>query len=139
MSYKTWVNDYQIFGNNDYSEELINELKRQGMNEPDDDFIYSFEIKDINPVIKAVDKYIEKEIEKREKRGVNMYDFSDYYNLIGKEPLYLSMQDLIKYGIIFQSYNLVDYLVKTGCIERIHGTSGNPVYKIVKPITISAG
>ena len=71
MSYKTWVNDYQIFGNNDYSEELINELKRQGMNEPDDDFIYSFEIKDINPVIKAVEKYLEQEIEKREKRGIN--------------------------------------------------------------------
>ena len=33
----------------------------------------------------------------------------------------------------------VDYLLKTGCIERIHSTSENPVYKIVKPIIISAG
>lgn len=138
MSYRTWANDYQIFDNNDGSKELIDELIRQGMAEPDDG-CYSFEVTDINPVIKIVDAHFEKQVRKKEKYGVKMYDFSRYVNLLGEEPLYVSMQDLITYGIIFQSYNFLNYLLRTGCIERVQSTPENPVYKIVKPITISAG
>ena len=139
MSYRTWANDYQIFDNNDYSEELINELKRQGMNAPNDDGIYDFEIKDINPIIKIIDEFFQQEISEREKRGVKMYDFKDHRSLKQNAPLYSRVQDLIENCVIFQSYVFVDYLLKTGCIERMHNTSENPVYKIVKPITISAG
>ena len=138
MSYRTWANDYQIFDNNDGSKELIDELIRQGMAEPDDG-CYSFEVTDINPIIKIVDKYIEKEIEEREKRGVKMYDFKNHWSLKGNVPLYLKVHDLIENAVIFQSYVFVNYLLKTGCIERVQSTPENPVYKIVKPITISAG
>lgn len=74
-----------------------------------------------------------------EERGVKLYDFKDHWSLKQDAPLYSRVQDLIESCVIFQSYAFVDYLLKTGCIERMHSTSENPVYKIVKPITISAG
>jgi hypothetical protein len=138
MSYRTWVNDYQIFENNGYCRELIDELKRQGMAEPDDG-CYQFKVKDINPVIKIVDMYFEKEIKDREKRGIKMYDFKKHGHITSDFPLHLKVAYLIEDAWLFQSYNFVDYLRRTGCIKRVDDTLNMPVYEIKKPVRIRAG
>ena len=138
MSYRTRANDFQIFENNGYCGELIDELKRQGMDEPNDGF-YSFRIKDINPIIKIIDKYIEEEIKEREKRGVKMYDFKNHSHVTSDYPLHLKVTYLIEDAWLFQSYNFVNYLLCTGCIKRVDDRLSAPVYEIKKPITISAG
>lgn len=138
MSYRTWVNDYQIFENNGFCRELIDELKRQGMEEPDDGS-YEFEVKDITPVIDIIDKYFEKEIEDREKRGVNVYDFKNNSHITSHLPLHIKTEYMIEDALLFQSYNFVDYLLRTECIKRIDSTFGIPIYEIKKTVKIHAG
>lgn len=79
MSYRTYINDFQIFENNGYSEKLITELNRQGANIEEDDDCYEFEIKDINPIIKIVDDYIKEEINDVIKHGQNPYDLTFFF------------------------------------------------------------
>jgi hypothetical protein len=137
MSYKTWINGKQILGNNEYSRELIDELIKQGMSDPkDDDWCYEFEVKDISAVINAIDEHVKKGVKKRVQLASKMYDFSDYIELLDEEPLYVSMESLVDYSYIFGSYNVVQYLLHTGCIEK---TSDDKVFVAKKPIVISAG
>lgn len=137
MSYKTLINGHQILGNNAYSKELIDELTKQGMSDPkDDDWCYEFEVKDINAVISAIDEYAKNCVRKRVQAGGKMYDFSDYIELIDEEPLYVSMKSIIDYSYIFMSYNVVQYLLCTGCIE---GELDDKIFVARKPIVISAG
>ena len=63
MSYRTFVNDFQIFENNEYNKELIDELNRQGANIQENDDCYGFEIKEIDPIIKIVDEYFQKKLD----------------------------------------------------------------------------
>lgn len=139
MSYRTWVNDFQFLDNNGYSQELIDELKRQGMKEPDDDCCYSFKVKDINPIIAIVDKYVEKEVAKREDKGFKMYDLTDIPDCYSCMPLHLKMEHITKDKWVFMSYCFVDYLLRTGCIKRVDDTYKTPVYEIKKTIRIYAG
>lgn len=137
MSYKTFINGHQILGNNEYSKELIDELIKQGMNDPkDDDWCYEFEVKDANAIIRVIDEYAKACIRKKTQAGGKMYDFSDYIELLDEEPLYVSMESLIECSYIFMSYNVVQYLLRTGCIEK---TSDDKVFVAKKPIIISAG
>lgn len=59
MSYRIYVNDYQCLGNNECPKVLINELKKQGLKIENEDCIFdNFEIKELQPIIEALEQYI---------------------------------------------------------------------------------
>ena len=119
MSYRTRINNFQIFENNGYSKELIDELNRQGANIKENDDCYAFEIKDINPIIKIVDEYFQQEIKNLFQRKLNPYDLSSHWAIKEKKkPLYERVDNLVYFHILFQSYNFVQYLYEHKLVKR---------------------
>ncbi|MCZ6159122.1 hypothetical protein [Campylobacter ureolyticus] len=136
MSYKTFVNDFQILENGVYSEELIDELNRQGANIKENDDCYEFEIKDINPIIKIVDDYIKEEVNDVINHWQNPYDLTFHWSMKNKEkPLYEKVDNCIYSHLLFQSYNFMQYLYKNGLIKR----NDDGIHTILKKIVISGG
>ena len=67
MSYRTVVNDVQIFGNNEYYPEWIEYIRSQGI-EIDEDGCYEGEITDVMGAVIAIEKVIQRlEEERRQK------------------------------------------------------------------------
>lgn len=58
MSYRIYVNHYQCLGNNECPNVLIEELKRQGCEMDVDYCFHDFEIKELEPIIEALEQYI---------------------------------------------------------------------------------
>ena len=58
MSYRIYVNDMQCLGNNECPKVLVDELKRQGCNMDEDRCFHNFEIKELQPIISALEQYI---------------------------------------------------------------------------------
>lgn len=137
MSYRTYINDFQIFENNGYSEKLITELNRQGANIEEDDDCYEFEIKDINPIIKIVDDYIKEEINDVIKHGQNPYDLTFFWAIRDKErpQLYERIDNCLYSHILFQSYNFMQYLYRNKLVKR----NDDGTHTILKKIVISGG
>lgn len=83
MSYRMYVKNeidgkrYQFLGNNECPEVLIEELKKQGAEFDEDYCIRNFEIKDIQAVITALEKYILDTYEYQKQRGNNIFDFEE--------------------------------------------------------------
>lgn len=88
MSYRTNVNDIQIFGNNECYPEWIDFIKSQGI-EVDEDYGYRGEITDIMGAITAIEKIILRlEAERREKQPIStsLFDFrKDYDEIIEQD------------------------------------------------------
>lgn len=83
MSYRMYVKTeidgkrHQFLGNNECPDVLIEELKRQGAEFDEDYCIYNFEVKDIQSVITALEKYILDIYEYQKKKGNNIFDFEE--------------------------------------------------------------
>lgn len=62
MSYRIYATcngkEKQIFGNNEYPEQFFEELKRQGCIVSGDGYFEKFKIKELAPILEAIDKYI---------------------------------------------------------------------------------
>ena len=68
MSYRTYVNNTQIFGNNEFYPEWINFIVEQGI-AIDDDYCYDGEIKDFMAALETVEKIVMRlEGERKENR-----------------------------------------------------------------------
>lgn len=74
MSYRTYINGHEWLGNNEYSKEIFEELKRQGCHFDEEKCVYDFEVKDLDGLVKATEKYIRKLVKDNNKRG----NFSDF-------------------------------------------------------------
>ncbi len=136
MSYRTFVNNFQIFENNGYSKELINELNRQGANIGENDDCYAFAIKDINPIIKIVDEYFQQEIKNLVQSELNPYDLSSNCFIKNKKkPLYERVDNLMYFHILFQPYNFMQYLYRHNLAKR----NNDGTHTILKRIVISGG
>lgn len=137
MSYRTFVNNFQIFENNGYSKELINELNRQGANIGENDDCYAFVIKEIDPIIKIVDEYIKEKVNDIISQWQNPYDLTFFWSMVRKDiPLYERVDECVYGHLLFQSYKFVQYLYRNKLIEKnfIDGT-----HTILKKIVISGG
>lgn len=83
MSYRMYVKTekngkrYQFLGNNVCPSCLIEELKRQGAEFDEDDGIRDFEVKEIQPVIDALEKYILNTYNRKKVDGINIFDFEE--------------------------------------------------------------
>lgn len=136
MSYRTRINNFQIFENNGYSKKLIAELKRQGANIDEDDDCYEFEIKEIDPIIKIVDDYFQNKLNDTIQEGINPYDFAFHWAMRNKDiPLYNRVDDCIYTSYLFQSYNFMQYLYKNKLIKR----NDDGTHTILKKIVIHGG
>lgn len=136
MSYRTRINDFQIFENNGYSKELISELKRQGANIKENDDSYKFEIKDINPIIKIIDEYFQNKLNETIQENINPYDLTFHWTMVKKDkPLYDRIDNCIYTNYLFQSYNFMQYLYNNKLVKRNNDGS----HTILKKIVISGG
>lgn len=83
MSYRMYVKTekdgkrYQFLGNNVCPSCLIEELKRQGAEFDEDYGIRDFEVKEIQPVIDALEKYILDTYNYKKADGINIFDFEE--------------------------------------------------------------
>lgn len=114
MSYRTCVNDFQIFGNNDYYEEWLDFIKSQGIvvNEAG---CYDGYITDVMGAIEAIEKVVLSEERIRQKR-IKEYDFSKCDEELNRVYGPKSIFDLtnISYNIINhpEDYFLLDELIQ---------------------------
>ncbi len=137
MSYRTRINDFQIFENNGYSKKLIKELNRQGANiKEEDDDCYDFEIKEIDPIIKIVDEYFQNRLNDITQEGINPYDLTFHWAMINKDrPLYDRVDNCIYTHYLFQSYRFMQYLYNNKLVKR----NADGTHTILKKIVIHGG
>ena len=116
MAYRTYINDHEWLGNNIMFDNIYKELKRQGCPFDDNDnCVKSFQVKDLDALVKACEKDI---VELREKWLVNTYKPTDIatanfifegHGLYGSD-LTLNLNDYQKHAFIFISSNLLEYV-----------------------------
>lgn len=112
MSYRIYVNNYQCLGNNECPKVLIDELKRQGCEIDEDYCFHDFEIKELEPIIEALEQYIVDTnnwaLNKKYNSG-SIADFSDIFERHKKygNGLTWSIQEQLEYGYLFVTVNFL--------------------------------
>lgn len=115
MSYRVYVNDYQCLGNNEFPEVLRKALNKQGARiYPSNDCIFhNFEIKELQPIIEALEQYI---IEKEEWYINNNYgsiaDFKTILDECKNKNLTYRISNLVECGYMFVTYNFLKAIDK---------------------------
>lgn len=115
MSYRIWAykengDSFQLFGNNEYPEDFIKELQRQGCEIDEDGCFSKFEIKEIQPIINAINKYIINVANNVKSRGYSIYDFSsEFDNYNDTLPLWLEIEMKIENGYMFIVHNFLQF------------------------------
>lgn len=80
MSYRTYINNIQIFGNDEYIEEWFKALKSQGCRF-DEYSRYKFEVKEFMPLLEAVENYVKRiDKERLESGRESLFDLSYFKN-----------------------------------------------------------
>lgn len=127
MSYRTRIQDVQIFGNNEYYEEWIDFLESKGI-EVDEDGCYDGEIDDLQGMFNVIDKITQRLIEERHnrvKKGekslngkpiTELADLSQSIWLDDKTPLLRYNIQIIENAYIFLPYQV--YLAVENIIEE---------------------
>lgn len=111
MSYRIYVNNYQCLGNNECPEVLMNELKRQGCEIDEDGCFKNFEIKELEPIIEALEQYIIDKNEWALNKSYNpgsIADFSDIFEKIGCNGLTWNIEYKTECGYLFITVNFLN-------------------------------
>lgn len=113
MSYRIYVNDYQCLGNNECPKVLIDELIKQGC-EPSEDMCFKdFEIKELEPIIEALEKYIRETNEYFLNREYKPQSIADYSDILKEEKekygngLTWRLQEITECGYLFTTVNFL--------------------------------
>ena len=77
MSYRTWVENTQIFGNNECYQEWLDFIKNSGIDLEDDDGFYEGEITDVMGALTVIENIVENLADDMKERNYNMFDFKD--------------------------------------------------------------
>ena len=114
MSYRIYVNDYQCLGNNECPGVLIEELKRQGA-EIDDDYCFDgFEIKELQPIIEALEQYIRDINELHLNSEYKPSSIADFSNILQEKKekygngLTWRLQEIAETGYLFVTVNFLN-------------------------------
>lgn len=112
MSYRIYVNNYQCLGNNEFPEVLRKALNKQGAKiYPSNDFIFhDFEIKELQPIIEALEQCIF-EIDERISRrhnGVGLGDFTEKFQKWKQRNYTDEVQNMIECGYMFITVNFLN-------------------------------
>ncbi len=116
MSYRTYVNDTQIFGNNEYYQEWADFLSSKGI-EIDEDGLYDGYIDDLQGMFNVIDRLTQKFIDERHQRVLNgeewlgkplheLTDLSDSIWLDNKTPLLMYNMRMIEDAYCFLPYQV---------------------------------
>lgn len=112
MSYRIYVNNYQCLGNNEFPEVLRKALNKQGAKiYPSNDFIFhDFEIKELQPIIEALEQYIFEIDERISKRhnGVGLGDFTEKFQKWKQRNYTDEVQNMIEFGYMFITVNFLN-------------------------------
>ena len=124
MSYRIYVNNQQLFGNNDCPNKWIEFIKSQGI-EVSEDGIYKGEIKDFMECLNTVEDIVldmnkkiqdyneslndNKSLNDDYKNALEQPELFDLSNLINDESsLLFSLQHLVSNGYLFLPYQLYE-------------------------------
>ncbi len=126
MSYRTEIDNTQIFGNNEYYEEWIDFIKSKGI-EVDEDGSYDGEIDDIQGMFEVIDKIARRLIKERHEEVLNgkknfkgepvkeLTDLSGSIYLDDETPILMFNQMMIEEAYCFLPYQV--YLAVKDKIE----------------------
>ena len=109
MSYRIYVNHYQCLGNNECPKVLVEELKRQGCEMDVDHCFHDFEIKELQPIIEALEQYIFEVDDRIKKRhnGVGLGDYTEEFQRWKRGSFTLEVENMVECGYMFVSYNFL--------------------------------
>ncbi len=153
MSYRTYVNDIQVFGNNEYYPEWGEFITSKGI-EIDEDGCYEGEIDDVMGMFEVVDKITRRLINEQHQRVLNkekdfmgnpeteLTDLSHSRWLDEKHPILTFNERMVSNAYCFLPYQV--YLAVEDIIEETHCTDSKwafHTYKLKdgKKISVSAG
>ena len=122
MSYRTYVNDHQIFGDNEYYPEWLEFIKSSRIEISEDDN-YSGEITDFMSALETTEKIVLRLTKTRKMK--NIFDLSDIpkelereSKEIGHNPyltsLFDRLSDVIQYG-----YAFIPYALYAACADKL--------------------
>lgn len=124
MSYRIYVNDMQCLGNNECPKVLIDELKRQGCNMDEDGCFHNFEIKELQPIISALEQYIVDANDWAVNKSYWKRSIADFTDIFEKDKDYGNgltwrVSEYIECGYLFVTFNFLnaikgDYSVDFG-------------------------
>lgn len=141
MSYRTYAEGKQIFGNNEYYSKWINFIQSQGI-KVDEDGCYKGYITDVQRAIEVIEEIV-LDIEKANE-GKSIFDLSTILEKAKKynSPITDELMYHIECGYAFMPINFINACTKK--IERVFGgDTRNRLYNYkVKPnkkIKVSAG
>lgn len=134
MSYKTYVNDVQLFGNNEYYSEWIEFIKTQGI-DVDEDGIYEGYITDFMTALECVESIVlrmekerQDEIEELSNKSSNfhkssLFDLTNIYqesiNALEENDEYeISLFDRL-YQFLKDGYIFIPYALFKGCEDML--------------------
>lgn len=118
MSYRIYVHTekdgkkYQCLGNNECPEVLIEELKKQGCEMDEDNCFENFEIKELEPIIEGLEKYIEDTNNwhlNRKYKPSSIADFSNIFeeSKMSRNGLTWKIQQYLECGYLFVTVNFL--------------------------------
>lgn len=137
MSYRIYVNDFQCLGNNVCPQVLIEELKKQGCEIDADNCFENFEIKEIQPIIEALEKYVFSVYEEKIRRGINICDFQKEFEQYKNSKFFTNyMEVLADTAYIFTTTNFLRY-IKDDVEEIWNEENAKIEYKIKKGHSVS--
>lgn len=130
MSYRTYIEDEQVFGNNEYYSEWIEFVKSQGI-EVDEDGCYSGEIKEFMPALFVVESIVlrlnrEREALKEKWNGrlsferpiLSLFDFQNIPPKVENQDYETSLFDEL-FGIVKNSYAFMPYAFFKACEDKL--------------------
>lgn len=115
MSYRTYINDTQVFGNNEYYEEWTDYLESKGI-EINEEGCYDGELDDFMEALSVVETivmHMEKERRENKEKGLNylnksIFDLSNIYddclNLPESESIFDKELHYLNNGYMFMPY-----------------------------------
>lgn len=140
MSYRTYVEDVQIFGNNEYYPEWIEFIKSQGIN-VDDECCYEGEIHDFMGALVTIEKIVMRLYQEKEKLisqlggklgNKKMHGLFDFTHIVDKIAKNNQVDEngnrLFEYGdslfdeicdIVNQSYAFMPYTFFLACKDKL--------------------
>lgn len=132
MSYRIYVNDYQCLGNNECPEVLRKALNKQGAKiYPSNDYTFKdFEIKELQPIIDALEQYIfdiDQNIKDRHN-GVGLGDYTEEFNKWKNKNYTYEIDSMIEFGYMFITYNFLKHI--EGDYEVDFDNKDRIIYKI---------
>lgn len=148
MSYTTYIENFQIFGNNDYYPEWFEFLQSQGI-EIDDEKCYDGYITDFMGAIAAVEKIVMRlEKEHREKyNNSSLFNFGETYDeIIQQEEDDRFKQSLFDKNMTFihSAYMFIPYALFDACSNKLEADKAWAIeghcycYKAIEPIHVHA-